>query len=88
MMLLADALGRQRAHDVIHRTALAVTGTGTTFAEALSQNEAVTEHLTPEQIRSLLDPATHIGCSSAIALDTAQRVRATLSGLSDPGRAD
>lgn len=81
MMALADTLGRQRAHDVVHETVATVARTGGAFADVLAHNVTVTSHLTPHQLTKLLDPATHTGQSSAIARDTATTVRRTLAEL-------
>jgi len=78
MMALADTLGRQHAHQVIHDTVTTVAYTGRDFTEALSQNTTVTSRLTSDQIAVLLDPGTHIGQSSVIALRTAKLTRDTI----------
>ncbi|HXP58687.1 MAG TPA: adenylosuccinate lyase family protein [Streptosporangiaceae bacterium] len=74
MLELGRAIGRQKAHEVVHDAARAQ---GTTFAQALSRDPRVTAHLDAATIDGLLDPASHTGLSADIARAAARRARAT-----------
>jgi 3-carboxy-cis,cis-muconate cycloisomerase len=63
MLALGSHIGRQHAHDVIYEAAMASFEQRVPFADLLKQNPAVTEHLTPETIDSLLDPVQYTGLS-------------------------
>jgi len=77
MMTLGKTIGRQVAHDVVHHAAKVVsTGNGgQTFAEVLSADRRVSDHLSPAELATRLDPAQHTGLSERIAHDTATRAR-------------
>lgn len=63
-MALAPTVGRAQAHDLVHQ---ATTGSEhTSFEEALTNNPEITEHLTAERIRELMDPSTYLGTSQAM----------------------
>jgi adenylosuccinate lyase len=79
MMALADSLGRQHAHDVVHHAAGVAASTGRDFADVLAQDPDVTSRLTQAQVQALLDPATHTGRSAQIARQTAARTRDVVS---------
>ncbi|UQZ82445.1 3-carboxy-cis,cis-muconate cycloisomerase [Paenibacillus konkukensis] len=78
MMTLAQTIGRQTAHEVVHDAAYQVarSGASTTFSDVLTADPRVNEHLSKEELRKLLDPAAHTGLSAEIARKTASRARA------------
>lgn len=76
MLALADALGRQEAHHVVHHAVERVNGEGLSFADALLADERVAAALTAEQIETLLDPANYTGLSEQIAREAAHSARA------------
>ncbi len=61
MLALGQHIGRQPAHDIIYEAAMAAFAGQQSFAEVLKQTPAVTAHLSPEVIDSLLDPAQYTG---------------------------
>ncbi|MFT4136686.1 lyase family protein [Microbacterium sp.] len=79
MMRLAETIGRQEAHTVVHHAATHAATTGALFADVLAADPAVTGALAPEQLGVLLDPERHIGLSPRLARETAARVRALLA---------
>lgn len=80
MMRLAERIGRQEAHAVVHHAATRAATTGELFADVLAAEPAVTDALDGEQLAALLDPEEHIGLSPRIARETAARVRELLAG--------
>ena len=78
MMALAGSLGRQPAHDVVHRAAGVAASTGRSFADVLARDPAVTR-LTPAQVKTLLEPGTHTGQSAEISRQTAARTRSVIN---------
>ncbi|CAN5507701.1 adenylosuccinate lyase family protein [soil metagenome] len=79
MMALAETLGRQHAHEAVHRAATLAATTGQSFTEIIGQDPAITSRLTPAQIHTLMDPATHTGHGAAIARRTAERIRTAIA---------
>lgn len=61
MLELGKIIGRQHAHDIIYEAAMESFEKRISFAEVLKSNPAVTDHLNPEMIDSLLDPAQYTG---------------------------
>ena len=57
MMLLADRMGRQRAHDVIYELSMAAFEQGTHLRDALIADAVVSERFSPEEIEAMFDPA-------------------------------
>lgn len=79
MMKLAERLGRQRAHALVHHAAGRSLESGEDFATLLSREPAVARALDGDGIDVLLDPARHVGLCSQLAHETATRVRRLLS---------
>uniref|UniRef100_UPI0040535B38 lyase family protein n=1 Tax=Microbacterium sp. LWH7-1.2 TaxID=3135257 RepID=UPI0040535B38 len=81
MMRLAEKVGRQQAHAVVHHAAAQATTSGKEFLEILRADPAVTNNLTTAEVENLLDPEHHVGLSADIARATAQRARALVKAL-------
>jgi 3-carboxy-cis,cis-muconate cycloisomerase len=79
MFALADRMGRQKAHDVVHEISMATFNAPTSFGEGLKGHPAVSALLTTDEIEALLDPTTYIGLS----VEFVDRVLATLPGESE-----
>lgn len=56
MMLLAERMGRQRAHDVIYDLSMAAFDEGIHLREALTHDPVVSEHFTSDEILAMFDP--------------------------------
>src|SRR5580698_6832300 len=76
MLDLGAAIGRQHAHDVVYDAAQATVVEGRSFAALLAADRRVTAHMTPEQIRGLLDPTSYTGLCADMAREGAARARA------------
>jgi 3-carboxy-cis,cis-muconate cycloisomerase len=61
MLALGKFVGRQQAHDIIYAAAMESFEQQAEFSTVLKGNAAVTAHLSPETIDSLLDPAQYTG---------------------------
>jgi len=61
MLALGKFTGRQHAHDIIYEAAMASFEQRVSFADVLKLNPAVTAHLSPQTIDSLLDPSQYTG---------------------------
>jgi adenylosuccinate lyase len=73
MMRLAERIGRQKAHRIVHRIAeCASVGEGD-FLRLLGEDEAVTGVFTRDEIAALLDPTTYTGESATIAREAGER---------------
>ena len=65
MMRLAESIGRQKAHDVVHRACAEVLDKGMPLIEALRKAPALKKALTEKEIRALLDPEAYTGLAAA-----------------------
>ncbi len=88
MMALADTLGRQQAHEIVHHAATNAATSGLSFSDLIADDPAITSRLTPDQLRALLDPASHTGQSAAIARQTAERTRNAIDNRAVRSRHD
>lgn len=75
MLQLGERIGRQQAHEVVYELAQRAAVSGQDFAALLSADPTVAAHFTPEEVRRLLDPASHLGESIAIAREMADHAR-------------
>jgi 3-carboxy-cis,cis-muconate cycloisomerase len=75
MIKLAEATGRQQAHEIVYQAAQAAISGQIAFRGQLLADPRVTSHLTGPQIDSLLDPAAYTGLSERIARQSADRAR-------------
>ena len=85
MLELGRQIGRQRAHDAVYDAAQASAVTGRPIRETLAEEAAVRDHLTPQQIEALLDPARYTGLSRLFAEREAARARAVAADLRAAG---
>jgi 3-carboxy-cis,cis-muconate cycloisomerase len=67
MMRLGQFLGRQRAHEVVYEACAAAIAQGQTLFETLSTLPEITDHLSTDQLRTLLDPAGYVGLAPFFA---------------------
>ena len=77
MMALADALGRQVAHDVVEDHCRAAIEGDKSLAEVLKASGAITAHLGESEIDALLDPKNYLGSAGAFtdaAIQEAEQV--------------
>ena len=81
MLDLGAAIGRQHAHDAVYDAAQEAFVQGRSFADLLAADTRVTTHLTPEQIRGLLDPTAYTGLGADMAHEGAVRARAAAKEL-------
>jgi 3-carboxy-cis,cis-muconate cycloisomerase len=65
-MALAQQVGRQRAHELVHAATLRATSQGRHLRDVLSDDEAVTAHLSPDDLDRLFDPRGAIGLSKQL----------------------
>jgi hypothetical protein len=75
MINLAEATGRQQAHEIVYQAAQAAINDHATFRDQRLADPRVTSGLTAPQIDRFLDPAAYTGLSERIARDSAQRAR-------------
>jgi 3-carboxy-cis,cis-muconate cycloisomerase len=81
MLALGDSIGRMDAHHLVERASKAAIRDGQTLFDVLSADAAVTQHLSVERLKQLLDPAQYVGqahayVDAALALHTARSQRA------------
>ncbi|NUT18770.1 MAG: adenylosuccinate lyase family protein [Hamadaea sp.] len=81
MIKLAEFVGRDHAHTIVHDDATKAVLVGGDFLDVLGHDPRVTGHLDPARLRRLLAPTAHTGLASAIARDTAHRARDYLAGV-------
>jgi 3-carboxy-cis,cis-muconate cycloisomerase len=71
MLALAQRIGRQEAHDAVYRVAMATHEGGPSFSAQLAADPAVAEHLSADEIASLLAPASYVGHAASFARELA-----------------
>lgn len=64
MFALADHLGRQKAHDLVHEISMSAFEKRTPFGDALKAHPEVSSRLSSTEIEALLDPTTYVGLSA------------------------
>jgi 3-carboxy-cis,cis-muconate cycloisomerase len=86
---LAPALGRQAAHELVQGAAQEAFASARPLADVLMDTGKVREHLEPEEVGTLLDPARYLGATSDL-IDRALRAhteradqRASVSTLAE-----
>ncbi|MFI6349171.1 adenylosuccinate lyase family protein [Streptomyces sp. NPDC050560] len=84
MMRIATAVGRQRAHEIVHEATLA-TGAGRGLFDVLSADPRVAALVSQADLARMLDPATYLGFSSTLAHETAARAREAVRALRAAG---
>jgi adenylosuccinate lyase len=81
MLDLGAAIGRQHAHDAVYDAAQDAFVQGKSFGDLLAADTRVTAHMTPTQIKALLDPTAYTGLCADMARDGAARARAAAKDL-------
>jgi adenylosuccinate lyase len=81
MLDLGAAVGRQHAHDAVYDAAQDAFTKGRSFGDLLAADPRVTAHMTPAQIKALLDPTTYTGLCADMAREGAARARAIATEL-------
>jgi len=61
MMKLAEKLGRQTAHDLLHTNAMRAFEEKISFAQILKEDNRVKKVLSEQEIDDLMDPSTYVG---------------------------
>jgi 3-carboxy-cis,cis-muconate cycloisomerase len=75
MMAVAEGMGRQTAHDVVHEAAMeALDGDGS-FADVLLADDRIAANFSRERIESLTDPEAYTGVAAQLARRTVERSR-------------
>jgi 3-carboxy-cis,cis-muconate cycloisomerase len=69
MMGLAEAVGRQKAHDIVYEACRESIEVGGTLQEALMKRSEVTQKLSEDRIASLCDPQNYLGASQLMVDD-------------------
>ncbi len=64
MMKLAEAVGRQRAHDLVYETCLLADQSGVTLRSALLSNPEIMAALSEDEVDYLLNPVNYTGHAS------------------------
>lgn len=81
MMVLAPALGRSHAHDVLHHAVTEASSTGAALADLLLQHDQVRKAIGEPALRSALDPANYTGRSAIMAKEMAAAARVAAGEL-------
>jgi 3-carboxy-cis,cis-muconate cycloisomerase len=75
MLDLGAATGRQHAHDAVYDAAQDAFTQGRSFGDLLAADPRVTTHMSPTQIKRLLDPTAYTGLCADMARHGAARAR-------------
>lgn len=81
MMVLAPALGRSHAHDVLHHAVTEASATGVALTDLLLQDDKVRKAIGEPALRSALDPANYTGRSAIMAREMAAAARVAAGEL-------
>jgi 3-carboxy-cis,cis-muconate cycloisomerase len=79
MMALAEKIGRDAAHDVVHHASDAAIAGRRPLRDVLAADHAVTRHLDDAALRRLLDPVFYIGEATAVVDRVIERAQAFLA---------
>lgn len=66
MMALAQHIGRQRAHEIVHDNAIEAIERDTSFIDALEEDRRVTAHLSKQEIVRLTSPGEYTGIAARL----------------------
>ncbi|WP_250451234.1 3-carboxy-cis,cis-muconate cycloisomerase [Caballeronia sp. ATUFL_M2_KS44] len=77
MLALGDAIGRLDAHKLVEGASKAAVANGQSLYDVLAADETVARHLSPEQLKPLLDPANYVGQAQAFVDAALAQHRAT-----------
>lgn len=75
MMRLAEEVGRQTAHEIVHESAMAALDGDGDFRELLAADDRVAAHLSPEELAELTDPEEYTGYADRFVARTLADVR-------------
>lgn len=81
MMTLAPAIGRQKAHDLVHEAALKAVNQNRNIFDILVEDEVVSQKISKEAIRSALDPVNYTGHCTRITRECIKNARAAAESL-------
>ena len=81
MLALGAKIGRQEAHDVVYDAAQAAATGDQSFLALLQADERVSSRLSPEDIKTLLDPMAYVGQAPEMARRAAMVGRAKAAAL-------
>jgi adenylosuccinate lyase len=73
MMALAEHVGRQTAHEVVHEAAMTAQGSDRSFRDYLAADDRVTDHLDPGRLATLTDHRSYVGNASRFVDATLER---------------
>ena len=73
MQALAEHVGRQRAHELVQRAAIAGQQSGITLVEALQADPDIARHLPPDRLAELLRPERALGSAQRLVDDVVAR---------------
>jgi len=77
MLALGDAIGRLDAHKLVEGASKAAVANGQSLYDVLAADETVARHLSPEQLKPLLDPANYVGQAQAFVDAALDQYRAS-----------
>jgi 3-carboxy-cis,cis-muconate cycloisomerase len=81
MMVLAPAIGRSHAHDLLHHAIAESATSGIALTELLLKDEQVRSAVAEPALRAALDPANYTGHSATMARDMAAAARIAADAL-------
>ncbi len=81
MMVLAPALGRSRAHDILHHAIAELPPRGASLADALLAHAEIRDAVSEPALREALDPSRYTGRSPVMAREMATKARQAAHAL-------
>ena len=86
MMKLAPAIGRQRAHDVVHAALQSALKLGSDVATVLSNDAEVARALNRTELKDALAPSNYVGLSEKLTARAVSEAKRTVHDLSERAR--
>lgn len=85
-MALGEELGKQTAHELIEGACRRATAEGRHLREILSQDSAISKHLSPAKIDQLFDPGQYLGVADSLITRALKAHHSAKSGT--PGKGE
>lgn len=73
MMLAAEKLGKDKAHELMYEKAMQVELEGKDYYQVLMEDPGLREMFTPEEMKAMTDPSAYTGLCSVLAKELGQK---------------
>ncbi len=81
MMFFAERIGKDKAHELVYELAIEAGLNKKNYRDVLLASEEVRTSFTEEELLAMLKPGNYIGLSATLAVDVANKCRATIAKI-------